>query len=116
MALRSAATTARRCGVGLSLDCCAHEALGFIATTAGKSSEEVLDLMTATIEHCFGGVDRFPSTIKWLTDHGCCYTDWETCRSTGENNLEHFPTTLTHPDGADWGAGQGERSERCGAS
>ena len=39
--------------VAFSLDCCDHEAMGFVATTAGISAEDVRDLMTATVEHCF---------------------------------------------------------------
>ena len=50
--------------VAFSLDCCDREAMGFVATTAGVSDEDVRDLMTATVEHRFGRVNRLPATIK----------------------------------------------------
>lgn len=43
--------------VAFSLDCCDREAMGFVATTAGISAEDVRDLMTATVEHRFGRVN-----------------------------------------------------------
>ena len=43
--------------VALSLDCCDREAMGFVATTAGISVEDVRDLMTATVEHSCGRVN-----------------------------------------------------------
>lgn len=58
--------------VAFSLDCCDREAMGFVATTAGISAEDVCDLMTATVEHRFGRVNRLPSIIEWLTDNGSC--------------------------------------------
>jgi putative transposase len=38
--------------------------MGFVATTAGMSAEDVRDLMTATVEHRFGRVNRLPATIE----------------------------------------------------
>ncbi|MEW2850409.1 DDE-type integrase/transposase/recombinase, partial [Stenotrophomonas maltophilia] len=73
--------------VAFSLDCCDREAMGFVATTAGISAEDVRDLMTATVEHRFGHVNRLPATIEWLTDNGSCYTAKETRRFAREINL-----------------------------
>lgn len=53
--------------VAFSLDCCDLEAMGFVASTAGISAEDVRDLMTATVEHRFGRVNRLPATFEWLT-------------------------------------------------
>lgn len=47
-----------------SLDCCDREAMGFVATTSGIFAEDVRDLVTATVEHRFGRVNRLPSTIE----------------------------------------------------
>lgn len=43
--------------VASSLDCCDREAMGFVATTAGISAEDVRDLMAATVDHRFGHVN-----------------------------------------------------------
>ncbi|QDC36220.1 DDE-type integrase/transposase/recombinase [Sphingobium fuliginis ATCC 27551] len=80
-----------------SLDCCDREAMGFVATTAGISAEDVRDLMTATVEHRFGRVNRLPATIEWLTDNGSCYTARETCRFAREINLRPRTTPIESP-------------------
>lgn len=46
--------------------------MGFVATTAGISAQDVRDLMTATVEYRFGRVNRLPTTIEWLTHNGSC--------------------------------------------
>ena len=83
--------------VVFSLDCCDREAMGFVATTAGISAEDVRDLMTATVEHRFGRVNRLPSTIEWLTDNGSCYTARETRRFAREINLRPRTTPIESP-------------------
>ncbi len=83
--------------VAFSLDCCDREAMGFVATTAGISAEDVRDLMTATVEHRFGRVNRLPSTIEWLTDNGSCYTAKETRRFAREINLRPRTTPIESP-------------------
>jgi len=30
--------------------------------------------MVATVEHCYGQVNRVPEPSEWLTDNGSCYT------------------------------------------
>ena len=49
--------------VAFSLDYCDREAMGFVATTVDISADDVRDLMTATVEHLFGRVNRLPATI-----------------------------------------------------
>src|SRR5262249_40092294 len=72
-ALGLAATAVKACGVAFALDCCAREAMSFLATTSGVSGEDVRDLMLAAVEHRFGPVNRLPVTIEWLSDNGSCY-------------------------------------------
>lgn len=83
--------------VPFSLDCCDREAMGFVATTAGISAEDVRDLMTATVEHRFGRVNRLPKTIEWLSDNGSCYTARETRRFAREINLKPRTTPVESP-------------------
>lgn len=83
--------------VAFSLDCCDREAMGFVATTAGISAEDVRDLMTATVEHRFGCVNQLPTTIEWLTDNGSCYTARETRRFAREINLKPRTTPIESP-------------------
>lgn len=71
--------------------------MGFVATTAGISAEDVRDLMTATVEHRFGHVNRLPATIEWLTDNGSCYTARETRRFAREINLQPRTTPIESP-------------------
>jgi len=71
--------------------------MGFVATTAGISAEDVRDLMTATVEHCFGRVNRLPATIEWLTDNGSCYTARATRRFAREINLRPRTTPIESP-------------------
>ncbi|MBA3518243.1 MAG: IS3 family transposase [Rhizobiales bacterium] len=67
-----------RVRVAFALDCCDREAMSFVATTGGITSQDVRDLMVAAVEHRFGRVNRLPSTIEWLTDNGSCYVARET--------------------------------------
>jgi putative transposase len=80
-----------------SLDWGDREAMGFVDTTAGISAEDVRDLMTATVEHRFGRVNRFPATIVWLTDNGGCYTVRETRRFAREINFGPRTTPILSP-------------------
>jgi putative transposase len=62
-----------------------------------ESAEDVRDLMTATVEHRFGRVNRLPSAIEWLTDNGSCYTARETRRFAREINLRPRTTPIKSP-------------------
>jgi putative transposase len=59
--------------VAFALDCCDHEALGYVATAEGIKSEDVQNLTIAAVEHHFGTVNRLLHTIEWLTDNASCY-------------------------------------------
>lgn len=83
--------------VACSLDCCDLAAMGFVATTAGISVEDVRDLMTATVEHRFGRVNRQPSPIEWLTDNGSCYSVRETRRFARDTNVRPRTTPIESP-------------------
>ena len=83
--------------VAFALDCCDREAMSFVATTAGVTSEDVRDLMVAAVEHRFGRVNRLPTTIEWLTDNGSCYVARETRRFAREIGLSPRTTPLESP-------------------
>ena len=59
-----------RVRIAFALDCCDREAMSFVATTGGIGGDEVRDLMVAAVEHRFGGINRLPDTIEWLSDNG----------------------------------------------
>ena len=86
-----------RVRVAFALDCRDREALGFVATTAGITGEDVRDLMVAAVEHRFGRVDRLPGTIEWLSDNGGCYLARETRRFAREIGLVPRTTPLVSP-------------------
>jgi putative transposase len=83
--------------VAFSLDCCDREAMSFLATTAGISSEDVRDLMVAAVEHRFGRVNRLPATIEWLTDNGSCYIAGNTRSFARDIGLEPRTTPIESP-------------------
>jgi putative transposase len=83
--------------VAFALDCCDREAMSFVATTGGITSEDVRDLMVAAVEHRFGRVNRLPSAIEWLTDNGSCYVARETRRFAKEIGLVARTTPLESP-------------------
>jgi len=86
-----------RVRVAFALDCCDREAMSFVATTGGITSEDVRDLMVAAVEHRFGPVNRLPSTIEWLTDNGSCYVARQTRRFANEIGLVARTTPLESP-------------------
>lgn len=83
--------------VAFSLDCCDREAMGYVATTAGITAEDVRDLMLATVEHRFGRVNRAPGPIEWLTDNGSCYTAHDTRRFARDIGLVPRTTPVASP-------------------
>lgn len=86
-----------RVRVAFALDCCDREAMSFVATTGGITSEHVRDLMVAAVEHRFGAVNRLPATIEWLTDNGSCYVARDTRRFAAEIGLLARTTPLESP-------------------
>lgn len=95
--LEIAAENGERVRVAFALDCCDREAMSFVATTNGITSEDVRDLMVAAVEHRFGRVNRLPSRIEWLTDNGSCYVARETRRFANEIGLVACTTPLESP-------------------
>ena len=83
--------------VAFALDCCDREAMGYVATTAGISAEDVRDLMVTSVEHRFGQVNRLPRPIEWLTDNGSCYTARETRRFARDIGLQPRTTPIESP-------------------
>ncbi len=65
--------------------------------TRNTRCSDAADLMTATVEHRFGRVNRLPTTIEWLTDNGSCYTAKETRRFAREINLRPRTTPIKSP-------------------
>lgn len=96
-AFEIACESGERVRVAFALDCCDREAMGFVATTGGIGGEEVRDLMVAAVEHRFGGVNRVPRTIEWLTDNGPGYVAHETRRFARSLGLEPRTTPLESP-------------------
>jgi putative transposase len=83
--------------VAFALDCCDREAMAFVATTQGIKGEDVRDLMVASVESRFGGVDRSPQIIEWLSDNGSGYIAKETRAFAREIGLEPLTTPVTSP-------------------
>ena len=71
--------------------------MSFVATTGGITGEDVRDLMVAAVEHRFGGVNRLPAPIEWLTDNGSCFVARETRRFAREIGLVPRTTPLESP-------------------
>lgn len=83
--------------VAFALDCCDREAMGYVATTAGITADDVQDLMVASVEHRFGQVNQLPGPIEWLTDNGSCYTARETRRFARDIGLQPRTTPIESP-------------------
>ncbi len=83
--------------VAFALDCCDREAMGHVATTGGITAEDVQDLMTITVEHRYGPVNRLPEPIEWLSDNGSPYTAGETRRFAREIGLTPRTTPVSSP-------------------
>ncbi|WP_438823111.1 IS3 family transposase [Methylobacterium frigidaeris] len=95
--LEIAAENGERVRVAFVLDCCDREAMSYVATTAGITSEDVRDLMVAAVEHRFGPVNQLPSPIEWLTDNGSCYLARDTRRFARDLGLVPKTTPLESP-------------------
>lgn len=64
--------------VAFAMDTCDREVMAYVATNAALTGEMVRDLMTESVEQRFGGVDRVPHPIQWLSDNGPPYTAIDT--------------------------------------
>ena len=58
--------------IAFAPDCCDQEAIGYVATSAGISAEDVRDLMVLSVEHRFGQAVNLAEPIELLTDNGSC--------------------------------------------
>jgi putative transposase len=83
--------------VAFALDCCDREAMAYVATTQGIKGEDVRDLMVASVESRFGGVNRSPHTIEWLSDNGSGYIAKETRAFAHDIGLEPLTTPVKSP-------------------
>jgi putative transposase len=83
--------------VAFALDCCDREAMAYVATTQGIKGEDVRDLMVASVEARFGGVNRLAQTIEWLSDNGSGYIAKETRAFARDIGLEPLTTPVTSP-------------------
>lgn len=83
--------------VAFALDCCDREAISYVATTEGIKGEDVRDLMSIAVEARFGGVNRLPHVVEWLTDNGSCYVAGETRRFASDIGFEPRTTPVESP-------------------
>jgi len=79
--------------VNFALDCCDREAMSWTMTTAGHSGDAAL----AALEHRFGGTDRAPSEIEWLTDNGSAYITARTRAFAQKYGLNPVTTPVRSP-------------------
>jgi putative transposase len=63
----------------------------------GISGDDVRDLMVAAVEYRFGGVNRLPFTIEWLSDNGSCYIAGDTRSFARDIGLEPRTTPIESP-------------------
>ncbi len=82
--------------VTFTLDCCDREALDWIATNGGYTSDIVKDSMMNSVSKRFGNrLSDLP--IEFLSDNGSCYTAKETRAFSRQLNLEQRTTALRSP-------------------
>lgn len=84
--------------VAFSLDCCDREVISHVATNGWVNAEMIRDLMTQSLEHRFGAVDRLPHKIEWLSDNGKYYLAQETVRFAEAINLIPCSTPAYSPE------------------
>jgi len=87
-----------RIRVAFSMDCCDREIMSYVATTGGICGNMVRDLMAEAIEARFGGVDRLPMRIQWLSDNGPAYIARETQNFARMMGLEVCTTPYYSPE------------------
>jgi putative transposase len=75
--------------------------MSFLATTGGISGDDVQDLMVAAVEHRFGGVNRLPVTIEWLSDNGAATLQviFAASLATSGLNREQHPSERPQSNG-----------------
>lgn len=83
--------------VAFSLDCCDREAMRYVATTGGITSEMIQDLLVESMAYRFGDVDRLPHPVEWLSDNGSCYIAQETRRFAKSLGFQVCTTAVRSP-------------------
>jgi putative transposase len=83
--------------VAFALDCCDREAMAWVAATQGIKSEDVRDLMVASLESRFGQVNRLPRAIEWLSDNGSGYIAKDTKRFARDLGFVPLTTPVASP-------------------
>nr|WP_265546415.1 IS3 family transposase [Roseomonas mucosa] len=86
-----------RVRVAFTLDCCDREAITFVGTTGGITSEHVRDMMVEAVERRFGLINRLPSPIEWLSDNGSCYVARDTRQFAASLGMIPRTTPLQSP-------------------
>ena len=86
-----------RVRIAFALDCCDREAMSWIATTSGISSDMVRDLMVEAIESRFDGGAVPTQPIEWLTDNGSPYIARDTRSFARAIGLEPVTTSIRSP-------------------
>lgn len=84
--------------VAFSLDCCDREVMSYVATPFWINGEMVRDLMIQSVEHRFGGIDKLPHQIEWLTDNAKYYLAHETVEFAKGINLIPCSTPVYSPE------------------
>lgn len=82
--------------VNFALDCCDREAIGWVASPTGYSSDDVRDLMLERVEKRFG--DQLLSTpVQWLSDNGSAYIAEQTRHFAQQIGLQPVTTPVRSP-------------------
>ncbi|UVJ45976.1 IS3 family transposase [Pseudomonas sp. LS1212] len=82
--------------VTFALDCCDREAIGWVASPAGYSGDDIRDLMLESVEKRFG--DQLPATpVQWLSDNGSAYTAEQTRLFARQIGLQPVTTPVRSP-------------------
>ncbi|WP_259740171.1 IS3 family transposase, partial [Pseudomonas brassicacearum] len=82
--------------VTFALDCCDREAIGWVASPTGYSSDDIRDLMLESVEKRFG--DQLPATpVQWLSDNGSAYTAEQTRLFARQIGLQPVTTPVRSP-------------------
>jgi len=82
--------------VTFALDCCDREAISWVASRNGYSSDDVRDVMLEAVEQRFG--DALPeSPVQWLSDNGSAYTASQTRTFARQIGLLPLTTPVCSP-------------------
>ncbi|MGB8396087.1 MAG: IS3 family transposase [Pseudolabrys sp.] len=80
-----------------AIDACDREVMGWLATSAGISSEMVRDLMIACVERRFG-ISKAAHPVEWLSDNGSAYIAKDTLDTATALGLKLCFTPVRSPE------------------